>query len=154
MNTLELIRFRQDVLGTFGALVMPGRGMLATVERPWIDNDKSGDRWPFGLDRESCIPTGLYHLVREQSPKFGKPMWYIVGPGVTLREADGNPKEWRSGCMFHAANRPSELMGCIGPGEFYAPSGSFVGNSVKALAELTAWLESVKDPQLRIRNAL
>ena len=150
----ELVRFRSDVLGTFGALVMPGKGVLVTVERPWVPTDQSGKAWPFGLDRESCIPAGTYHLERAESPKFGRQMWYIVGSGVTLRESPGNPVEWRSGCMFHAANRPSELMGCIAPGELYVPGGSFVGNSTRAMIELIGWLESVADPQLRIRSAV
>ena len=151
---LELVRFRSDVIGTFGALVLPGKGVLVTVEHAWVPTDASGKPWPFGLDRKSCIPTGLYYLTRDHSPRYNKLMWYMIGAGVTLRESPENPVQWRSGCMFHPANRPTELMGCIGPGKYYSPQGSFVGNSTAALRDLTSYLDTVADPRLRIRNAI
>jgi len=149
----ELIRFRSDQIGTFGALVMPGRGVVVTVERAWVPIDKHGATWPFGIDRESCIPAGTYRLERDHSPKFGRLMWYIVGRGVVLQESSDNPVQWRSGCMFHAANQPHELMGCIAPGTIYEPRGNQVLKSSIALNQLTSWLDTIAEPQLHIRNA-
>lgn len=70
--------------------------VLFTVERPWLDNK------PF----ISCIPAGSY----------------------TVRKRDGSnqdlkyPDAWevldvegRWGILFHIANKPSEVVGCIGP---------------------------------------
>lgn len=148
---LDLIRFRSDAVGTFGALIMPGRGSLVTVERPWLNVDEQGKSWTHGVDQRSCIPAGTYKLIRDHSPKFGRLMWYIVGRGVVLRESSDNPIEWRSSCMFHAANRPTELMGCIAPGKYYEPQGGFVGGSVAAMGELTSWLDTVAEPKLHIR---
>lgn len=150
---LELIRFRSDQHGTFGALVIPGHGSLVTVERPWLDQDEDGRQWPYGVDRRSCIPAGMYTLTREDSPKFGRLMWYIVGDGVVVRERPGSPVEWRSGCMFHGANKAEELMGCIAPGKIYEPRGNQVLKSQTALGELTMALGQADTPQLRIRNA-
>lgn len=146
---LELIRFRSDQIGTFGALIMPGRGVLCTVERPWV----GGKDWPFGVDEKSCIPAGMYKLTRDHSPKFGKLMWYVTGEGVVIRALSTNPIPWREGVMFHAANRPSELMGCIAPGVFYSPQSNSVGNSKLAMTELTAYLDTIAEPQLLIRSA-
>ena len=150
---IDLIRFRSDLGGTFGTLVLPGRGVLCTVERAWVGADRSGKAWKYGLDGESCIPAGQYRLQKAESPSFKRQMWYVVGEGVVIRSAPTNPVEWREGVMFHAANRPMELKGCIAPGEFYEPRGGFVGNSVKAMSVLTSWLDIVADPVLRIRNA-
>lgn len=150
---IELIRFRQDDGGTFGALVVPGFGSLVTVERQWLDRDEQGKHWPYGVDNRSCVPAGSYTLTHEHSNRYGRRMWHIVGEGVTYQPRSGDPVEYRSNCMFHSANVPHELQGCIAPGMIYMPTSNRVGSSVTALGHLSLWLGQIKSPQLRIRNA-
>lgn len=153
MSTLLLIRFRSDDQGTFGALIIPGFGSLVTVERQWLDRDEDGKHWPYGIDKRSCVPEGHYRLSREHSNKFGRSMWYLIGQGVNYRPVPGEPTEWRSGCMFHGANRAIELEGCVAPGKIYDAENSQVLKSQTALGELTLALGQISSPQLMITNA-
>ena len=74
---------------------MPGDEpqIFYTIERPWLNNK------PF----ESCIPVGEYSLKWKESPKFG--MCYEV------ENVDG-----RTHILIHAANFPTDVVGCIGLG--------------------------------------
>lgn len=150
---IELIRFRMDQKGTFGALIIPGHGSWVTVERPWIDTDDAGKSWPYGLDQMSCVREGVYTLSKEHSNKYGKGMWHLIGEGVTYQPGARDPVEWRSNVMIHGANRASELMGCIAPGKIYDPVNSQVLKSQTALGEITMALGQLARPQIRIRNA-
>lgn len=147
---IELIRFRMDDKGTFGALVIPGHGSMVTVERPWIDQE-NGKNYPYGLPQKSCIPAGEYRLSREHSNRYGKAMWHIIGQGVSYQPTFR--PYWRSNVMFHGANRAEELMGCIAPGKIYDAVGNQVLKSQTALGELTLALGQLAKPMLRIRNA-
>jgi hypothetical protein len=66
-----------------------------SLERAWKNNKKE----------VSCVPPGVYPLVREYSPKFDQFLW-------ELKEVHN-----RSECKFHAANFWDELNGCIALGE-------------------------------------
>jgi hypothetical protein len=70
-----------------------------TVERQW-KGDKRG---------VSCIREGVYKIRRHKSPKFGW-CWIVTGGNVGVD--DGSH---RTHILFHAANRPSKLEGCIAP---------------------------------------
>lgn len=65
----------------------------ACLELPWKDNKA----------RVSCIPAGVYPLVLEYSPAFKAKLY-------ELYEVPG-----RSEVKLHAANYPSQLLGCIAP---------------------------------------
>lgn len=86
---------QQASLGT--CFVYNGKQQLfksESLERGWVNN----------RNRISCIPTGIYHLVLEYSPRFKKDLWEIKGvPG-------------RSECKIHQANYWFELNGCIALG--------------------------------------
>lgn len=150
---IELIRFRMDDRGTFGFLIVPGHGSWVTVERPWLDRDEAGHHWPYGVDQRSCVREGTYTLSREHSNKYGKPMWHLIGEGVTYQHSPKDPLEWRSNVMIHGANKASELQGCIAPGKIYDPVNSQVLKSQTALGELTLALGQIAKRMLRIRNA-
>jgi hypothetical protein len=86
--------------GTFGQLELGGVILCKTVERPWLDNKRL----------VSCIPTGDYKVVKRTSPKYGH-HWHIKGvPNRSL-------------ILFHNANYPSELQGCVGVGRNYMIGG-------------------------------
>ncbi len=102
MKTLTLHR-NYFPHGTFGYLCDEnGNAMLKTVERAWKNNQS-------GI---SCVPEGEYDLVPHNSPKFGK-CYALEAPtlGVTIY----GPSQ-RSHILVHAANKPSQLEGCIAPG--------------------------------------
>lgn len=66
-----------------------------SIERGWLDNERN----------VSCIPTGMYLVKKEYSPRFKKDLWEIYDV----------PN--RSECKFHAANYARQLNGCIALGE-------------------------------------
>lgn len=81
-------------LGTFGTLTLPSGVVLYTVERPWLDN----------RPRVSCIPEGEYECRPRQFFRGGYPASEIL-------DVQG-----RSHILFHVANRPRDVEGCIGVG--------------------------------------
>lgn len=98
MIELELIRWCYAPFGTFGSLSLApagdAGGPLATVEAPWRNNE---------VDR-SCIPDGFY---------LCQPRRYHHG-GYDAIEVCGVPG--RSLVLFHVANWPRDVTGCIGVG--------------------------------------
>jgi hypothetical protein len=78
--------------GTFGYLTTPSGTEYATVERPWLNN----------MPSVSCIPTGIY---------ICKPRFYNRGGYDAIEVTD---VEGRTYIMFHIANSPHEVAGCIG----------------------------------------
>lgn len=94
-------------MGVFGRV----RGVpfaCHTVEQPWRGNA------PF----VSCIPEGLYQLAPVTSPRFAR-TYALVNPELRVfaSQADCERDGDRYACLIHAANRASELQGCIAPGE-------------------------------------
>ncbi len=97
---IELLRDYHDDR-TLGYMTLESGARLATIERPWLNNQPM----------VSCIPEGVYKIhLRESSvinrTTHGK---YLHGWEVT-----GVPN--RSFIMIHIANFPHELEGCIGVG--------------------------------------
>lgn len=76
-----------------------------TIEKPWVNNE------PF----KSCIPEGEYTLVPHKSEKYAK-TYALVNQdlGITHQQ---EPSSKRYACLFHTANYPDDVEGCIGPGE-------------------------------------
>ena len=64
-----------------------------TLERPWLDN----------APNVSCIPDGVYECKPFSGVKFKDVVEVTEVPG-------------RSYILFHAANLPNEIQGCIAPG--------------------------------------
>ena len=101
MITLYLEREPEDSL-TRGVLHTPSGRELHTLERSWRNNE------PF----DSCIPDGVYLVEPYQSPKFGS-VYILSGGTVSKFKSD---KHERYGILFHAANFPRQLAGCIACG--------------------------------------
>jgi hypothetical protein len=93
VDTLTLERIYTDT-GAFGWLGV-GNNLIHTVERPWRDNE------PF----ISCIPEGLYVCKPRRYNKGGYEAIEVIMP-------EDSP---RSHILFHKANHPEELAGCIAP---------------------------------------
>ncbi len=81
--------------------------LLYTLELPWKNNEQ----------RVSCIPCGLYDLEFRNSPKYGD--------HILVKDVPG-----RSYILFHVANYPKDIKGCIGTG--LTQQKDFVGQSLKA----------------------
>jgi hypothetical protein len=110
---LELIRTYHPK-GTNGSLLAEGSLLCFTIELPWIHNEP----------QHSCIPEGVYGLVKRYSPKF---RWHLHLTGVP----------GRSLILIHPANDAlKELRGCIAPVSAVTGAGRGV-ESKKALAKLT-----------------
>ncbi len=93
LDRLGLCRFAYTPDGVFGSMTVDG-AVLYTVERPWLDNQAM----------VSCIPEGAYKC---------RPRRYFRGGygAVHIRDVPG-----RTHILFHRANVPSDLAGCIGVG--------------------------------------
>ncbi len=91
MNIIVLERFAYSNDGTFGYLELPNGEVLCTVERPWLNNQKS----------ISCIPVGEYQCV---------PRRYNRG-GYDAVEVVDVPN--RSYILFHKGNFVRNSRGCI-----------------------------------------
>lgn len=89
-------------LGTFGQFSTPDGITLYTVERPWLDN----------LPNVSCIPEGNYTCVPRHFFRGGYDAVEILNvPG-------------RTHILFHIANVPGDVLGCVGVGAQLGALGS------------------------------
>ncbi|MFP4561567.1 MAG: DUF5675 family protein [Thiohalorhabdus sp.] len=88
-----------------------------TIELPWQDNATD----------VSCIPEGSYNAIRHRSPTFGPCLWLQDVPE-------------RTEILVHAANSPTDLNGCIGPGDSYGWAGDYWDGIERPLREeLAVW---------------
>lgn len=92
-----------EQMGVFGRLFRDGLQIAYTVEQTWRDNK------PF----VSCIPAGTYEVVAYESQKYGA-TFALKNHALDVGVAQGEAK--RYACLIHAANRASELQGCIALG--------------------------------------
>lgn len=110
--TVKLITLAQNLIGTYGALVMNDNPLCVTVERPWLNNQNI----------ISCIPRGITaHFIKYFSPKNGA-VWIC------------QDVSHRSDIEIHAANVPNQVEGCIGAGQYFA---DFMGTRGVANSQFT-----------------
>jgi len=83
---------------SFGVFLDDGVPFAVTVERPWLNNQRS----------ISCIPADTYLCKRVRSPKFGNTF-----------EITGVPN--RSAILFHKGNLSDDSHGCVITGEQFEP---------------------------------
>ena len=120
--------------GVFGEFIIAHDGdelfRAFTVEQPWNNNK------PF----HSCIPSGNYQLKPFYSEKYGH-TFCIIGNTVSEQQQEGYE---RFACLIHAANKASELAGCValGKGRYFdgvekvwavGPSKDTVGEALNIL---------------------
>lgn len=95
MNLVLVRLTRTPTQPTYGVLLRDdGTPFALTLERPWLDNQRS----------VSCIPTGSYTAKRHKSPRFGETFLVQEVPG-------------RSEILFHKGNIDDDSHGCILVGE-------------------------------------
>jgi len=99
MKSIKIVRRKDSpadrTLGTLWATDAANKSSicLATLELPWKNN----------IVGKSCIPPGKYTVKRRITNKRGK---HLIVLGTSPRTL----------ILFHPANYPSELQGCIAPG--------------------------------------
>lgn len=127
--------------GTFGDLYVNDRFLCHTVERPWINNKA-------GL---SCIPEGVYSLEKYLSPSHGES--YIVSGGMVEKFKNNNGNRW--GILFHTANLPRQLAGCIAPvSHLGILKGQYGGlSSQAALEKLFLKLQTINTLEITYKTA-
>lgn len=103
--TLILERFNYAPDGTFGRITLPSGKQLFTCEQPWNGNATG----------KSCIPEGIYSMAMRDSPVVERSSGGKFTRGWEVLDVPG-----RTFIMFHPANWPHELKGCIAPGVNYA----------------------------------
>lgn len=97
---MRLQRDSQDAARTFGTMAREdGTVECQTIERPWLDN----------ANGVSCIPAGAYTCALRFSPHHGFAVFGV----------EHVPN--RSDIEIHAANLPTQLLGCIALGESRGP---------------------------------
>jgi len=135
MIRAELPRFQSDKFQTLGNLVFWNQTIkefeCATLELAWNDNKQD----------ISCIPEGVYKVVKRYSEKF-KDHWHITDvPGREL-------------ILIHSGNFYFELKGCILVGEKHVHINNDslvdVSNSKKTLNEINKVLGNQKEFELKI----
>ena len=87
---LVLLRVENLDIVTRGVLLAEGKFLCLTLENPWRDNEVN----------VSCVPEGLYTVVKYYSHRHGETFKVIDVPG-------------RSGIIFHKGNVEEDTEGCI-----------------------------------------
>ena len=90
-----------DLSSTLGVMYLPSGRELATIERPWLNNQP----------RVSCIPEGVYTLSKRQSPVVKRSSRGKYDEGWEVRSVPN-----RSYIMIHPGNWSSDIEGCIAVG--------------------------------------
>jgi hypothetical protein len=132
-------------------LTLPGVGVLAGIERPWIpDPAGSAGGKPF----ESCIPVGVYETLPHTRPDGAHVVALFNHElGVYYAKADRPNDTGRYLILLHVANWVSEVVGCCAPGLYHAdnPNGRMVSSSGKAMRRIMNYIDG-DDCEIEIRN--
>lgn len=87
-----------------------------TIERPWIPAPPGLGGHP----ETSCVPPGLYELVRHDTPKHPRSFALVNAALDVYHDPTSVPPDRRAyartDVLLHPANRASELLGCIALG--------------------------------------
>lgn len=131
---LTVLRLTKSAtLPTYGVLIRErGVPFALTLERPWLDNQRS----------VSCIPAGTYRAIRHLSPRFGETFWLQDVPG-------------RSEILFHKGNIDDDTHGCVLVGEQFNPSNGEDGitASKEGFAEFMALLRGLDEVNVEVKYA-
>lgn len=132
-------------------LTLEGNGVLAGLERPWIENPTGA---PGGKPFESCVPVGRYET-RPHTRPDGAHVIALVNPahGVYYLEDDVPDEGGRYLILLHVANWTAEIVGCLAPGLWHADSanGRMVSSSGKAMRRVMSYIDG-DDCEIEIRN--
>ncbi len=130
MKEMWLWRFPSIEDGTFGVMADGKIPFCVTVERPWLNNQRS----------VSCYPDGDFICKRVTSPKFGNTFEITGIPNRTL-------------CLFHKGNIMDDSHGCTVLGEQYEPvmGKNGVVSSGKAFNEFLQRTQDIDEFLFRVR---
>lgn len=125
---------RSPFMPTYGVLLREdGVPFALTLERPWLDNQRS----------VSCIqpPADTYRAVRHKSPRFGETFLLQDVPG-------------RSEILFHKGNIDDDTHGCILVGEQFNPvlGEDGITASKEGFAEFMATVRGLNEIEVAILN--
>jgi hypothetical protein len=139
---------------TLGFLLLAGL-KLCTIERPWIPASAAGDKG--GRKNLSCVPLGVYQLVRHNSSRHQR-TWALVNHDLDVVHYEGDdrdPDEDRATCLIHVANYVHQVKGCIGVGHRVQKDGDGykLCDSVKAMDLLRATVPWTDEHTLEIIEA-
>jgi len=93
MEKAYINRYSDNGTQTLGEMLFDGNKVADTLELPWKGN----------ANRISCIPKGVYKVIRRKSAKYGNHFYVTGTPG-------------RSYILIHSVNYYHDLLGCIGVG--------------------------------------
>lgn len=129
---LKLIREIYSAQSTIGKLYVNGTFFCFTLEDYCRDFNNDGDLQDHGETKvfgKTCIPTGDYTVILNQSTRFKKLLPLLLNvPGF-------------SGIRIHNGNIAAHTEGCILIGSTRAEN--FVGNSIDTLARLMVRLKAM-----------
>lgn len=137
---------------TLGLLLIPSL-TLCTMERPWIPSATCKG----GLKGQSCVPVGVYQLVKHDSKKHPK-TWALVNHDLDVVHYEGDdqdPDEDRATCLIHIGNYVRQVEGCIAVGLSHALTNGehWVTSSTRAMQRLQAVVPWEDGHQLTITEA-
>lgn len=126
---LTIKRIATGSNGTFGVFIYNDIPFALTLEREWLDNQRS----------ISCIPVGKYICKLVNSPKFGNTFEITNVPG-------------RSAILFHKGNLDDDSHGCILVGEQFEIVRGYPGilASTKGYGEFMQITRNVDEFELEI----
>jgi hypothetical protein len=128
---------------------LPGNGVLAGIERPYIDAPTPGGK-PF----ESSVPVGVYETRPHTRPDGAEVIALINEElGVYYQQSDMPAAGGRYLILCHVANWAHQVNGCYAPGIWHAdnPTGRMVSSSGKAMRRLMNYIDG-DDCEIKIRN--
>lgn len=132
-------------------LTLPGVGVLAGIERPWIV-DPAGS--PGGKPFESCVPVGVYET-RPHTRPDGAEVIALTNPALDVFYLDSDRADGvgRYLILLHVANWVTDVVGCHAPGLYHAdnPNGRMVASSGKAMRRVMNFIDG-DDCEIEIRN--
>lgn len=134
---ISLVRGEYTDKGTRGVMVFPDGWACFTTEPPWADNE-------VGV---SCVPEGEYPLQLRRSGVVERTTNAEYLRGWEIADVPG-----RTYIMIHVANYPSQLEGCVAPGqrEVTHEGEPGVADSLKTFVKLMSRLEGGSSWRIRI----
>lgn len=121
---------------------------LYTLELPWVP-DAIGLGGKHGV---SCVPPGIYDLVKHDSPKHPHTFALVSAKLDVYHQPDDVPVDRRAfartDCLIHVANYPRQLEGCCALG--LRRGAGFINDSEVAMTRFGLVVPWINDHKLLI----
>lgn len=143
---LRLIRDLDNGICTLGTLLLNGV-TLQTLERPWVPSATS----PGGTKGVSCVPTGLYRLVRHDTEAHPRSFALVNEELGVYHLAVPSEKQGRTACLVHVGNMVAEIRGCIALGMDRGTDAIYQSRiAVTEFYSLVSWVDGVHTLEISI----